>query len=366
MNDRTSPPKILFKLGKFAIITGWHNNNGSGLMNSKFGTNCQTDTYYSQIIFGRNLGPFYWLTSFSARVLKEQNDPTHPQSTYGIEDKNEKNDQRPFSHDDEYIKLCKTILEKGSVRGDRTGTGTIGIFGYQMRFDLQKGFPLLTTKKVYMKGIVAELIWFLSGSTNNNDLLALGTKIWNEWAKEDGSLGPVYGHQLRNFGGDWKNNLKNGVDQISWVVDEIKKNPNSRRLIVSSWNPHDMPYQALPACHTMFQFYVQDGKLSCQLYQRSGDTLLGIPFNIASYALLTHMVAQACGLEVGEFVHTIGDAHIYLNHVDQIKEQISREPRRSPVLVLDPLIKNIDDFKPEHIKIENYDPHPPIKGAVSV
>jgi thymidylate synthase len=262
----------------------------------------------------------------------------------------------------QYLDLCRRILEEGTKKEDRTGTGTISVFGHQMRFDLSQGFPLLTTKKLHTKSIVHELLWFLSGSTNVRYLQENGVRIWNEWADENGELGPVYGKQWRSFSGpDGKT-----VDQIEWVVNEIKRNPDSRRLIVSAWNPVEIDQMALPPCHLLFQFYVADGKLSCQLYQRSGDTFLGIPFNIASYALLTHMVAHVTGLAPGEFVHTIGDAHIYLNHLEQVKEQLTREPLPLPTLRLNPDVTSIFDFRYEDIEFLDYQAHPHIKGEVAV
>lgn len=262
------------------------------------------------------------------------------------------------NNEQQYLSLVRTILQHGKTRTDRTGTGTIGIFGHQMKFNLKENFPLLTTKKMFTKGIIGELLWFLTGSTNNNDLKAMGVNIWDEWAKPDGDLGPIYGYQWRKYGGK--------VDQIFNVIEQIKKTPDSRRMIVTAWNPEDIPKQSLPACHTMFQFYVQDGELSCQLYQRSGDVFLGVPFNIASYAMLTHMVAQVTGLGVGDFVHTIGDAHIYSNHIDQMKLQISREPMIGPELWLNPKVKDINSFTMNDIKIINYNSHPTIKGEVAV
>ncbi len=256
-----------------------------------------------------------------------------------------------------YLDFLKHILEHGTQKSDRTGTGTLSVFGYQMRFDLSEGFPLVTTKQVHTKSIIHELLWFLQGNTNIRYLQENGVRIWNEWANPEGELGPVYGKQWRNFG---------GVDQIKWVVNEIKQNPDSRRLIVSSWNPPEIPQMALAPCHTMFQFYVVDRKLSCQLYQRSGDAFLGVPFNIASYALFTHMVAQVCGLGVGDFVHTFGDAHIYLNHLEQVKTQLEREPYPLPKLVLNPAVKDLFEFKFEDIRIEGYQHHPKLVGAVAV
>ncbi|RNB80042.1 thymidylate synthase [Brevibacillus panacihumi] len=262
----------------------------------------------------------------------------------------------------QYLDLCQRILNEGVTKEDRTGTGTISVFGHQMRFDLSEGFPLVTTKKLHTKSIIHELLWFLSGDTNIRYLQENGVRIWNEWADENGDLGPVYGKQWRSFAGrDGKT-----VDQIQWVVDEIKKNPDSRRLIVSAWNPAELDEMALPPCHLLFQFYVAKGKLSCQLYQRSADTFLGVPFNIASYALLTQMMAHVTGLEPGEFVHTLGDAHLYLNHVEQVKLQLSREPKPLPKLVLNPEVTSIFDFTFEDIEIVGYEAHPHIKGEVAV
>lgn len=262
----------------------------------------------------------------------------------------------------QYLDLCKHVLEHGTKKEDRTGTGTISTFGYQMRFDLKEGFPLLTTKKLHVKSIVHELLWFLKGDTNIEYLQENGVRIWNEWADENGELGPVYGHQWRSWSG------ANGetIDQIKNLIDTIKNNPDSRRMIVSAWNVADVDHMALPPCHCLFQFYVADGKLSCQLYQRSADVFLGVPFNIASYALLTMMVAQVCDLEVGEFVHTFGDVHIYQNHLDQVNLQLSREPRSLPSLSINPEVKDIFGFKFDDFNLEEYDPHPHIKGAVSV
>jgi thymidylate synthase len=261
-----------------------------------------------------------------------------------------------------YLDLCRRILAEGVKREDRTGTGTLSVFGHQMRFDLRKGFPLMTTKKLYTRSIIYELLWFLRGDTNINYLHEHNVHIWDEWADAEGNLGPIYGQQWRSFrGADGKT-----VDQISWVVDEIRRNPNSRRLVVSAWNPVEIDEMALPPCHCLFQFYVAEGRLSCQLYQRSGDTFLGIPFNIASYALLTHMIAHVTGLQPGEFVHTIGDAHLYLNHIDQVKLQLTRNPLPLPTLELNPEVRSIFDFTFQDIKILNYQAHPNIKGAIAV
>ncbi|UGB29159.1 thymidylate synthase [Metabacillus sp. B2-18] len=262
----------------------------------------------------------------------------------------------------QYLELCQHVLANGVIKEDRTGTGTISTFGYQMRFNLKEGFPLITTKKLHTKSIIHELLWFLKGDTNIKYLQDNGVKIWNEWADEDGELGPVYGHQWRA----WPARDGSTIDQITNVVQQIKNNPDSRRLIVSAWNVADVDSMALPPCHCFFQFYVADGKLSCQLYQRSADVFLGVPFNIASYALLVHMMAQATNLEVGEFVHTFGDVHIYSNHVEQVKEQLQRDPRPLPTLVVNKDVKSIFDFSFEDFSFENYNPHPHIKGAVSV
>jgi len=261
-----------------------------------------------------------------------------------------------------YLDLLRDVMEHGTDKADRTGTGTRSVFGRQMRFDLGDGFPLVTTKKLHLRSIVHELLWFLKGETNVAYLRDHKVSIWDEWADADGELGPVYGKQWRR----WATADGREIDQIRWVVDEIKRNPDSRRLIVSAWNVADLPDMALMPCHTMFQFYVTDGKLSCQLYQRSGDLFLGVPFNIASYALLTHMVAQVCDLGVGDFVHTLGDAHIYANHFDQVREQLSRDPRPLPTLRLDPAVKDLFGFAYEDIAIEGYDPHPAIKAPVAV
>ena len=257
----------------------------------------------------------------------------------------------------QYLELCQHILDNGVKKEDRTGTGTTSIFGYQMRFNLQEGFPLVTTKKVHLKSIIYELLWFLRGDTSVAWLNEHGVTIWDEWADENGDLGPVYGKQWVR----WETADGAVINQIQHIVDEIKRNPDSRRLVVSAWNVGEVQNMALPPCHTMFQFYVTNGKLSCQLYQRSGDVFLGVPFNIASYALLTLMMAQVCGLEPGDFVHTLGDAHIYSNHVEQVKLQLSREP-----MVLNPEVLNIFGFRYEDFKLEGYDPHPAIKGEVSV
>ncbi len=286
----------------------------------------------------------------------------------------------------QYLDLCKTILEKGIRKEDRTGTGTISYFGYQMRFDLSEGFPLLTTKKVHLKSIIHELLWFISGNTNIKYLVDNNVRIWNEWpfaiyqksaeykgetqeefvekikssvefAQKWGELGPVYGKQWRNFG---------GVDQLAELIAQIKKNPTSRRLIISAWNPSEVEDMALPPCHCFMQFYVNEGRLSCQLYQRSADVFLGVPFNIASYALFTMMIAQVTGLKLGDFVHVLGDAHIYSNHIEQINEQLSREPRNLPTMLINPNKTNIEDFVFEDFELKNYDPHPAIKGIVAV
>ncbi len=262
----------------------------------------------------------------------------------------------------QYLQLLEHVLAHGTEKSDRTGTGTRSVFGWQMRFDLNEGFPLVTTKKLHLRSIIHELLWFLRGETNIAYLKDNGVSIWDEWADADGELGPVYGKQWRR----WQAADGSEIDQIKWVVEEIKRNPDSRRLIVSAWNVADLPRMALMPCHAFFQFYVADGKLSCQLYQRSGDIFLGVPFNIASYALLTHMVAQATGLGVGDFVHTLGDAHLYSNHLDQAREQLSRVPRALPRLVLDPVVKDVFDFRFEDIAIEGYDPHPAIKAPVAV
>lgn len=262
----------------------------------------------------------------------------------------------------QYHDLLQRILAEGTKKEDRTGTGTISIFGHQMRFDLREGFPLVTTKKVHLRSIIHELLWFLSGDTNIRYLKENGVSIWDEWADEEGNLGPVYGSQWRS----WPTPDGTQIDQISKVVDQLKNNPDSRRIIVSAWNVAEIENMALPPCHAFFQFYVADGKLSCQLYQRSADTFLGVPFNIASYALLTMMMAQVCGLEVGDFVHTFGDAHLYSNHLEQAKLQLSRDLRPLPTMKINPAVKSIFDFKFEDFTLENYDPHPHIKAAVAV
>ena len=262
----------------------------------------------------------------------------------------------------QYHDLLKHILEHGTRKSDRTGTGTISVFGYQMRFNLGDGFPLLTTKKVHTKSVIHELLWFLKGDTNIAYLKENGVSIWDEWADEHGNLGPVYGHQWRSWSGaDGKTH-----DQITDLLDQIRRNPDSRRLMVSAWNVADIPQMKLPPCHSLFQFYVAEGKLSCQLYQRSADVFLGVPFNIASYALLTHMIAQVCGLQVGDFVHTFGDAHLYLNHLNQVQEQLSRDVRPRPVLKLNPAVSDLFAFRFEDIEILNYHPHPAIKAPVAI
>jgi len=272
----------------------------------------------------------------------------------------------------QYLDLVKEVLENGNQKGDRTGTGTKSIFGHQLRFDLSKGFPMITTKKLHLKSIIHELLWFINGDTNISYLNENGVKIWNEWANKDGDLGPVYGYQWRNWNGD-------EIDQIKELISTLKSNPNSRRMLVSAWNPSVLPdtsksfeenvangKAALPPCHAFFQFYVNNGKLSCQLYQRSADVFLGVPFNIASYALFTMMIAQVCGYQAGDFVHTFGDAHIYNNHIEQVKLQLSRDTRPLPKMEINPEIKSIFDFKFEDFKLVDYDPHPHIKGAVAI
>ena len=272
----------------------------------------------------------------------------------------------------QYLDLVQHVMENGCQKGDRTGTGTKSVFGYQMRFDLNEGFPMVTTKKLHLKSIIYELLWFLKGDTNIKYLQENGVKIWDEWADANGNLGPVYGHQWRNWNSE-------EIDQISDLITELKSNPNSRRMLVSAWNPSVLPdtkksfeenvannKAALPPCHAFFQFYVADGKLSCQLYQRSADIFLGVPFNIASYALLTMMIAQVCDLGVGEFIHTFGDAHIYNNHFEQLELQLSRETRPLPKMILNPAIRNIFDFDFDDFTLVGYDPHPPIRGSVAV
>ncbi|MBO7171643.1 MAG: thymidylate synthase [Bacteroidaceae bacterium] len=262
----------------------------------------------------------------------------------------------------QYLDLLHRILSEGTRKEDRTGTGTISVFGHQMRFNLEEGFPLLTTKKLHLKSIIYELLWFLQGNTNVKYLQDHGVRIWNEWADENGELGPVYGHQWRS----WPDYNGGVIDQVSNVVEQIKKNPDSRRLIVSAWNVAEVDSMALPPCHTLFQFYVADGKLSLQLYQRSADTFLGVPFNIASYALLLQMMAQVTGLKPGEFVHTTGDTHVYTNHLEQVQLQLTRAPRTLPVMRINPEVKSIFDFQYEDFVLENYDPWPHIAGKVSV
>jgi len=277
-----------------------------------------------------------------------------------------------------YLDLLRSVLERGVEREDRTGTGTRSLFGYQMRVDLQEGFPLLTTKKVHLKSIIHELLWFVRGQTHVSHLQEVGVSIWDEWAtaeqtarfgRSEGDLGPVYGHQWRNFGATLRNDgsyQRDGFDQLDYVVREIKRNPDSRRLVVTGWNPHEAEQVALPPCHTLFQFYVSHGRLSCQLYQRSADVFLGVPFNIASYALLTFMVAQVSDLEPGDFIHTFGDVHLYSNHVDQARLQLTRAPRPLPRIKLDPSVQSLFDFRYEHFTLEGYDPHPKIKAPVAV
>jgi len=262
----------------------------------------------------------------------------------------------------QYLDLMQHVLEHGARKSDRTGTGTISIFGAQLRFDLEAGFPLLTTKKVHLKSIIHELLWFLKGDTNTRYLKENGVTIWNEWADPQGNLGPVYGHQWRS----WPTPDGGHIDQVSQVIEQLRKNPDSRRLIVSAWNVADLPKMALLPCHAFFQFYVANGRLSCQLYQRSADVFLGVPFNIVSYALLTLMVAQVTGLAPGEFVHTFGDVHLYLNHVDQAREQLTRDPRPLPSLRINPDVRSIFDFKFSDFTLENYDPHPAIKAPIAV
>lgn len=262
----------------------------------------------------------------------------------------------------QYLKLLEHVMESGTRKEDRTGTGTLSVFGYQMRFSLDDGFPLLTTKKLHLKSIIHELLWFLKGETNTHYLLENGVRIWNEWADEKGELGHIYGYQWRS----WPDYTGSNIDQISEVIQSIRNNPDSRRHIVSAWNVADLRNMALPPCHILFQFYVANGKLSCQLYQRSADIFLGVPFNIASYSLLLMMIARETELEPGEFIHTLGDAHIYLNHLDQVRLQLSREPRRLPAMILNPEVKKVLDFTFDDFNLENYDPHPHIKGEISV
>jgi thymidylate synthase len=261
-----------------------------------------------------------------------------------------------------YLDLLRHVLDHGTPKGDRTGTGTLSVFGHQARYDLSAGFPAVTTKKLHWPAVVHELLWFLRGDTNLAYLHEHGVSIWDEWADENGDLGPVYGHQWRS----WPTPGGGTIDQIAWLVDEIHRNPDSRRLVVSAWNPADLADMALPPCHALFQFWVAEGRLSCQLYQRSGDLFLGVPFNIASYALLTHMVARVTDLEPGDFVHTLGDAHLYRNHVEQARLQLSREPRPLPRLWLDPSVTALEDFTHEHIRLEGYAPHPRIAAAIAV
>ena len=261
-----------------------------------------------------------------------------------------------------YCDLLQRILDEGATKTDRTGTGTLSVFGHQMRFDLSQGFPLVTTKKIHTRSVFGELLWFLKGDTNITWLHDNGITIWDEWANADGDLGPIYGYQWRS----WPTAGGEHIDQIAQVIEQIRRSPDSRRHIVSAWNVSDLDKMALPPCHMIFQFYVADGKLSCQLYQRSADVFLGVPFNIASYALVTHLVAHVTGLEVGDFVHTFGDAHLYLNHLDQAREQLSREPRELPSLWINPEITDIDAFELSDIRVDNYDPHPAIKAPIAV
>ncbi|MGZ8771249.1 MAG: thymidylate synthase [Aeromicrobium sp.] len=261
-----------------------------------------------------------------------------------------------------YLDLVQRILDEGVSKDDRTGTGTRSVFGHQMRFDLREGFPLVTTKKIHIKSVVVELLWFIAGDTNTSYLRENGVSIWDEWADENGDLGPIYGYQWRS----WPTPGGGHIDQLAKVIAALKSDPDSRRHIVSAWNVADLDAMALAPCHAFFQFYVADGKLSCQLYQRSADVFLGVPFNIASYALLTHMVGQVTGLEVGDFVHTLGDAHLYLNHLDQAREQLTREPRKLPELWIDPAVTSIDDFAIDSFKFSGYDPHPGIKAPIAI
>ncbi len=262
----------------------------------------------------------------------------------------------------QYLDMMRHVRDNGTIKEDRTGTGTKSVFGYQMRFDLSKGFPMMTTKKLHLKSIIHELIWFLAGDTNIKYLNDNGVRIWNEWADENGDLGPVYGHQWRS----WPTPDGKTIDQITYLIEEIKNNPDSRRHIVSAWNVSEVNKMALPPCHTLFQFYVADGKLSCQLYQRSADIFLGVPFNIASYALLTMMMAQVCGLKTGDFVHTFGDAHLYSNHMEQVELQLSREPKTLPTMNINPDVKSIFDFKFEDFELVNYEADPTIKAPIAV
>jgi thymidylate synthase len=263
---------------------------------------------------------------------------------------------------EQYLDLLRRTLDEGTRKGDRTGTGTLSVFGHQMRFDLGEGFPLVTTKKVHVPSVVGELLWFIRGDTNVGWLREHGITIWDEWADEHGDLGPIYGYQWRS----WPTPDGGHVDQLGAVIEQIREEPDSRRHVVSAWNVADLPRMALAPCHALFQFYVADGRLSCQLYQRSGDLFLGVPFNIASYALLTHMVAQVTGLGVGDFVHTLGDAHLYLNHLEQAREQLTREPRPLPELRLDPACRTIDAFTPDSVRVLGYDPHPAIRAPIAV
>ena len=262
----------------------------------------------------------------------------------------------------QYLDLCRRVMTEGSLKTDRTGTGTRSVFGHQMRFDLSEGFPLLTTKKLHLKSIIYEVLWFLQGDTNVHYLQEHGVRIWNEWADENGDLGPVYGHQWRS----WPDYNGGTIDQIQMILDQIKHTPDSRRMLVSAWNVAEVNKMALPPCHSLFQFYVADGKLSLQLYQRSADIFLGVPFNIASYALLLMMVAQVTGLQPGEFIHTLGDAHIYTNHFEQVNLQLTREPRKLPTMHLNPEVKDLFSFQYEDFQLEGYDPHPHIAGVVAV
>jgi thymidylate synthase len=262
----------------------------------------------------------------------------------------------------QYLELMQHVRDHGHKKSDRTGTGTLSVFGYQMRFDLSEGFPLVTTKKCHLKSIIHELLWFLQGNTNTKYLKDNGVSIWDEWANSNGDLGPIYGHQWRS----WPSADGQHIDQISQVIEQIRSTPDSRRMIVSAWNVGELNKMRLPPCHAFFQFYVADGKLSCQLYQRSADIFLGVPFNIASYALLTLMMAQVCELQPGDFVHTLGDAHLYLNHLDQVQEQLIREPRKLPMMQLNSAIKSIFDFTYTDFTLQGYDPHPPIKAPVAV